>query len=221
MAEPCFPVPSIATSSPSPPYFPCTNLLLSLFGVAEPAGSTVARGTGVPGLGMVLEDERGDPPPCIGSGTALFTAQPLQTLEVLQESRDSQSDTPLLPGHRLADPRATGGWREAQPGAGQQVGTRSMAERSRVRETIPSLSSCSGLYLLIPCEKSPVAGPASSPAALRAALPCPAPAGSAVLPCSPADCPLPGTARCSFTCRNTQSSCPSECILQNRARCCY
>lgn len=108
MAEPCFLFSSLATSFPLPPYFPCTYLLLSLFGVMESAGSTVARGTSVPGLGMVFEDERGEPSPCTGTGTALFTAQPLQVLEVLQESQESLSDAPLLSRHRLADPRAGG-----------------------------------------------------------------------------------------------------------------
>lgn len=124
MAEPCFPFPSVATSSPSPPYFPCTYPLLSLFGVVGPVGSMVAGGTGVPGLGMVFEDKRGDPSPYTGTGTALLTAQPLQMLEVLRGNQDSPSDAPLPSG-----PWAAGG--EAQPGAGQQVGISSTAEHSR------------------------------------------------------------------------------------------
>lgn len=123
-------------------------------------------------------------------------------------------------GWQTRGPSAARG--EAQRGAGQQMGISSTAEHSRARgNNSPSLSSCSVFCLLIPCEERPFAGPASSPAAVRAALPCPTPAGSAVLHCSPADCPLPGSARGSFMCRNVQSSCPSECIVQSRARCCY
>lgn len=57
---------------------------------------------------MVFEDERGDPSPCTGAGTALFAAQPLQMLEVLQENQNSLSDVPLLSRRGLADPRAVG-----------------------------------------------------------------------------------------------------------------
>lgn len=221
MAEPCSSFSSLATSSPSPPYLPCTYLLLSLFGVAEPAGSTVARGMGVPGLGMVFEVERGEPSPCTGTGSALFTAQPLQMLEVLQESQDSPSCPAALgaPAGRPEGCRLLEG--RHNMGLASRWGSAPRLSAAAPEETIPSLSSCSVLYLLIPCAKTPFVGSASSPAAARAALPCPTPAGSVVLQCSPADCPLPGSACCSFTCRNTQSSCPSEGTVQRRARCCY
>ena len=65
---------SHAASCPSPLSFPCTYLLPSLLGAVEPAGSLVARGVGFPGLGMVFEEERGDPSPCTDT-RAVFTAQ--------------------------------------------------------------------------------------------------------------------------------------------------
>lgn len=85
MAEPASP--SITTSSSSPSCFPLTHLLLSPGWCHRACGKQVAGGTIIPGLGMVLVDERGS-----GTGTTPLPAQPLQLSEVLQEGQDSLSD---------------------------------------------------------------------------------------------------------------------------------
>lgn len=125
-------------------------------------GKQVAGGTIIPGLGMVLADERGS-----GTGATPLPAQPLQLSEVLQEGQDSLSDPSAL-RCRLGE------WNRGTAQAGWNVG----------------ISSTSGgnkslfFYFLITCGQSLFAGPASSQAALLA-LP------QLALCCSLAACPLP------------------------------
>lgn len=166
------------------------------------------------GWGWSLRTREVTHPPTLGQGLLFSLPSPCRCWRCYREARIHPVLPLCSPGCGLLEGRHS-------PGLASRWGSAPRLSTSGPEETIPSLSSCSVLYLLMPCEKSPVAGAASSPAAVRAVLPCPTPAGSAVLQCSPADCPLPGCARCSFTCKNTQSSCPSECIAQSRARCCY
>lgn len=183
MAEPSFPFTSTAASCPSPPSFPRTYLLPSLLGVTEPAGSTVARGTGIPGLGLAFGHERDEPSPCTGTGPALSTPLPMQMLEVALESQASRRDAPREQSTALA-----GRW-GSQPARGH--------------DSLPL--SCSGLFCCYHVRR-----------ARSLALP-PAPLLPALW-CSPADCHLPGSAHCPFTCRTIQSSCPVN--AQRRASCC-
>lgn len=78
------------------PSFPHTYLLLSLLGVTEPAGSTVAQGTCIPGLGMAFEDERGAISLHWNRACSLHIP-PVQMLEAAQESQASRRDAPWVP----------------------------------------------------------------------------------------------------------------------------
>lgn len=122
----------------------------------------MAGGTIIPGLGMVLEDERGS-----GTGTTPLPAQPLQLSDVLQEGQDSLSDPLCSQVHAEGgEQRHSTCWLECGdqlPMWGEQL---------------------LFFYFLITWGKSLFAGPASSQAALLA-LP------QLALCCSLAGYPLP------------------------------
>lgn len=129
MAEPCLPFCChlLSLTSPLPLRIP----------PAEPvwchqAGGKVTQGTGV--LGMVFEGGRGDPSPCSGTGTALLSAQPLQTSEVLQEppgTRHSGTEPSLC--------AAGAGWHRRSEGLASRWGSAPGLSAARPEETKPSL----------------------------------------------------------------------------------
>lgn len=162
----------------------------------------MARGTG---LGMVFEEERGDPSPCTET-SAPFTAQALPVFEVLQESQDSHSDTPLLSGHRLAPVGCVLPERRCSTRLASRLRSALHLSAGRPEEMIAPFKSSSVLYLLILYEKSPFV-------LSQLALWC--------YSFVSADHPLPGRALCSSMCGvvspwSRGASCPTECTAQSR-----
>lgn len=119
-------------------------------------GKQVAGGTIMPGLGMVLADERSS-----GTGATPLPAQPLQLSEVLQEGQDS-----------LSDPLCS----QVQAGRVEQRHSTGWLERGHQlyiwREQVPLFLFPDNMWA------EPVCWPCLQPSS----SPCPAPAGSVLLP---------------------------------------
>lgn len=133
---------SSATSWPSPLSFPCTSLLLSLFGAMEPAGCPVARGVGSWGWSLRRREVTHLPVPT----QELFSLpRPCQCLRCNRKARICQGAAP-----------------EAQHKAGQQPGVSFTSGHNQAID-FPSQELLS--FVLIQCEKNPFEG-CSSPVSL-------------------------------------------------------
>lgn len=183
MAEPASPSLPLPPPLPHLPASLAHNLLLSPVWCHGACGKQVAGGTIIPGLGMVLVDERGS-----GTGTTPLPAQPLLLSEVLQEGQDS-----------LSDPLCS----QVQAGRVEQRHSTGWLERG---EQLPLFLFPDNMWAVPVCW--PCLQPGSSP--------CPAPAGSVLLPCR-LSLSL-SSVHCSFMHWNIQACCPRECL--ERGRCC-
>lgn len=134
MAELCFPFPCHLLFLTS--LLPLHILLLSLFGAAEPVGSVVAQGTGLPGWSLRTREETHLP--ALGQGPLCSLPGPAE-VGGAQESQDPPRGARGLSGHRPAAPGPQAAARQ-----GWQEGSSSRAEGSQVK---PSLSLLSLLFL--------------------------------------------------------------------------